>query len=116
MATDRETRLVLVVLVVLAALFVVPGLGMGGLIGFGHMGGMWGWDGTMPWWMFFVGAGMQLLFLVVIAAGAYFLFRTVADSRDGTDEAMQELRRAYARGEMSDEEFERRRERLRRER
>ncbi|MEF8851348.1 MAG: SHOCT domain-containing protein [Haloarculaceae archaeon] len=53
---------------------------------------------------------------MVVGLG-YLLYRAVAGTRTGTpaaDPAVEELRIAYARGEVDDEEYERRRERLQR--
>mgnify|MGYP000120140553 CR=1 FL=1 len=84
------------------------------------MVGTWGsshmWNGPMtggpisPWlW--------TLLWLIVLAAVigiGYFLYGAVGSARSGgSDQAIEELRIAYARGELSDEEFETRLERLR---
>jgi putative membrane protein len=99
--------LLLVALLVLAPLvmmlFALPfmgaGMGWGGMAGMGTMG-VWGWVGP-------------LMALVVLAVGGYLLYGTVSGS--GSDPALEELRSAYARGEMGDEEFEKRRERLRKE-
>lgn len=116
MSTETDGSLLAVVLVALGALFVVPVAGMGfGMGGFGHMGGatfggMWG--GGTPWWMLLVGAVVQLTFLAALVGAGYLAYQTLADSSRG-DDALEELRRAYARGDLTDEEFERRRERLR---
>ncbi|CQH47101.1 DUF2078 family protein [Halobacterium hubeiense] len=67
----------------------------------GHaMGG--GWLGGPVWWLVLVG---------VVAVGLLALTR--GDSGDG-DDALAAARRAYARGDLTDEEYERRREALRR--
>jgi len=80
---------------------------------------MWGgshmWTGGMA-----PGAGMgwlwPLLWLVIVVGVGYVLYSFLRDSDDERpDAAIEELRAAYARGELSDEEFERRLERLRRE-
>ncbi|ELY35161.1 SHOCT domain-containing protein [Haloferax volcanii] len=47
-----------------------------------------------------------------LANGGVLLFRALRDGDDGSDGALDELRRAYARGDIDDEEFDRRRERL----
>ncbi|WP_241768331.1 SHOCT domain-containing protein [Haloferax sp. ATB1] len=60
----------------------------------------------------------MLLWLVVLVGGGYFLYRGliggVGSSLTG-DRALEELRMAYARGNLSDEEFEERRANLSRE-
>jgi len=73
------------------------------------------WAGGLP-----PGAGMgwvwPLLWLVIIVGVGYVLYSFLRGSDDQQpDSAIEELRAAYARGELSDEEFERRLERLRRE-
>ena len=123
MATDtRDTRLVTIVLIVIGALVVLPMVFMGfGMMGFGPMmGGMWGhgtWGGgTVPGWMPLVAVLMQLLFVAAIVGGGYLLYRAVTGTDGDGDRALEELRLAYARGEMSDEEYEQRRETLERDR
>ena len=117
-STDKQ--LVTIVLVVLGALLILPVLFMGfGMMGFGPMmGGMWGghmWgDGTVPGWMVLVGLLMQLLFIAAIVGAGYLIYRAVATSNSGTDQALEELRLAYARGDLTDEEYEQRKEALER--
>ncbi|MFB6164726.1 MAG: SHOCT domain-containing protein [Haloarculaceae archaeon] len=120
MATERTTdgigRIVLVVLaiVVLAPMlmmvFAFPMMGAWG----GMMGGYGGYGGYnySPWW----GIAMLVVWLVVLGGGGYLLYRWLGQSGGvGTDPAMRELRTAYARGDLTDEEFEERRARLERE-
>lgn len=115
MATEtNDTGLVAIVLVTLGALVVLPMVFMG----FGPMmGGMWGhgaWgDGMASGWMPLVAVLVQLLFVAAIIGGGYLLYRAIAGS-DGSDRALEELRLAYARGEVSDEEYEQRRDALER--
>jgi putative membrane protein len=114
--TDRQ--LVWVVLALVAVLIVLPVFGMGfGMMGAGPMmGGMWGdhmWGaGEASGWMLIIGVGMQLLFLAIIVGAIYFGYRAVNTQDGSSDPALEELRMAYARGDLSDEEYERRRERL----
>ena len=68
--------------------------------------------------IFGVPGGIELLFilwlvipLVLVLGLVVLLVRVFSDNRDT---AMEELREAYARGELSDEEFEHRREKLQR--
>ena len=122
MATNVDNRLVVLGIVLLAALLVLPTLAMG-LFGTGHMGGgmwgggMWGggggWgDGGFPTWVFLLAALSQLAFLGLLGLGAYLLYRAVTGRQDSTDAAMEELRLAYARDDLTDEEFENRRDAL----
>jgi putative membrane protein len=55
---------------------------------------------------------MQLLFLAAILGAAYLGYRVLASEPDSSDPALEEAQAAYARGDLSDDEFEERRERL----
>ena len=103
--------LLIVAIVVFAPLlmmmFMMPMMGMmwwtGGAPGAG--------TGMSPVW----GIGMMLVVLVVVLVIGYVLYRALTRSSVGADDpALEELRRTYARGELSQEEFEQRREDLRR--
>ena len=69
------------------------------------------WGTTTPWWLLVVGVVVQLSLLAALVVAGYLAFRALTDSTQ-EDAALEELRRAYARGDLTDEEFERRRERL----
>lgn len=120
MATNTSDRqLVRIVLAIVAVLVVLPALMMGfGVLGTGSVmhgawdHGMWGTGDAASGWAIVIGVAMQLLFLAVVVGGGYLLYRTLTERTETTDTALEELRTAYARGELSDEEFERRRERL----
>ena len=109
MPSSRSLDATTVVLLVLGAIVVLPlvtmDLGFGGSMGYGGMMG-----GGAGWWPL-VGPAV-LAGLLAVLGGGYLLVRR----RDGEqrDEALAQLRTAYARGDLSDEEFERRRERLER--
>jgi putative membrane protein len=115
------TRPVTVVLIILGALVAVPLVFMGfGMMGFGSMmdsggHGMWG-GGTAPGWLLLAGFVMQLLFFATIVGGGYLVYRTVTGTESDPDRALEELRLAYARGDLTDEEYEKRREALERDR
>jgi putative membrane protein len=115
-----DTRLVTVLFLIIGAFILVPIVLMGfGMMGYGGMmGGMWGghmWgDGTVPGWMFVVGIVMQLLFIAALIGGGYLIYKAVAGGESGSDRAIEELRLAYARGELTDDEYEQRREALER--
>lgn len=116
MASDDtllKTLIVIVAVALLAPILVlavmIPVMGMWGRgwhvgdAGMGPMGAWW------PWLLM-----MVPLLLVVLVLG-YLLYRGFQDGDGGTDPALEELRVAYARGDLSDEEFEERRDRLQRE-
>jgi putative membrane protein len=108
-----RTLLVLVIAVLLIPILMmilfVPLMGMAG---WGHMG-QWTETGGMGW----IGIIMWLGFLFLILGGGYLVYRTIVRSNtQAPDAALEELRIAYARGDLSDEEFEQRRDRLQEER
>lgn len=114
-----DRKLVWVVLALVAALIVLPAFAMGfGLMGMGPMmgsawdHGMWGASDGAAGWMFVIGLGLQLLFLALLVSAVYLGYKTLTSSDGSTDPALEDLRSAYARGELDDEEFERRREKL----
>ena len=117
MATDES--LIRTLLIVIAAILLLPvlmmtlAMPMMGIWGGGHMwnGGSWGGAGATWMWLL-----MSIVPLLVILGLGYLLYGAVRQpSVRRTDPAIEELRTAYARGELTDEEFEERRERLRRE-
>lgn len=114
MARNSDTRnLLVLLLVVLGVLVLFPALVMGfSMMGVGGMmgGHMWS-DATAPGWLPLVGIGMPLLFLSTIVVAGYLLYSAVAGD---DDPAIEEVRSAYARGDLSEEEYERRREALER--
>jgi len=113
-SSDSLVRAIVLILAVLVLaplimmLFAVPMWGM-----MGPSGGGWMMDGTVsPVW----GIGMPLVWLVFLVAIGYVVYRGfVGGTATSEDPAMEELRLAYARGDLSDEEFEDRRETLQRE-
>lgn len=118
MTTDNS--LVRTIVIVIAAILLLPVLmmvvmmPMMGMWGWGHMwnGGMW--NGTGATWMWLL---MWLVPLLLVLGGGYLVYRMIRQSdTQQRDAAIEELRAAYARGEVSDEEFDRRYERLQRER
>lgn len=116
MATEND--LVRILIVVVAVVVLLPVLMMAlmmpmmGVWGWGHMadGGMWGNAGGTWMWIL-----MWVVMLAVVGSVGYLIYRLVRRSaKDVSDPALEELRAAYARGDLSDDEFERRRERLKR--
>ena len=70
-------------------------MGRGSMLGGG--GGAWLW--LLMW----------LIVLLVVIGGGYLLYRAVRRPGDrDTDTALEELRLTYARGELTDDEFEKR--------
>jgi putative membrane protein len=95
---------------------ILPVLGM---VGFGSTtGGPWGgqaWsDGTVPGWMVPIGALMGLLFLAATVGAGYLTHRAVTTADGGTGQALEELRVAHARGDLTGEEYEQRKDALER--
>jgi putative membrane protein len=118
MARNTTTRqLATIVLAVLGILVLLPLLLMGtGMMGFGSMMGwnhMWN-NVAMPGWIFVFVIVLQFLFLGAIIGAGYLLYRGITASGHETDPALEELRLAYARGELDDEEYEQRRDALER--
>lgn len=115
----NNSQIVTIILIVVGALVIFPMFFMGfGMMGTGPMmGGMWGggmWgDGTTSW-MFIAGIVMQLLFLAALLGGGYLVYRAIASSENDSNQALEELRVAYARGNLTDDEYEQRRETLER--
>lgn len=109
--TDSLVRTLLIVVAVLLLvpfLMMVLMMPMMGAWGWGHV-----WDGTGATWMWLL---MWVVPLAVVVGLGYLLYGAVRRSRGReTDPAIEELRLAYARGDLSDEEFEQRRDRLQRE-
>jgi putative membrane protein len=112
-----DTRLITILLIVIGAIIILPMgfemMGFGSMMGGMWGGGMWG-DGAVSGWMFIVGIVMQLLFLVAPVGGEYLLYRAVTGGESDFDQAMEELRLAYARGDLTDEEYEQRKTALER--
>lgn len=118
MTSNTDRQLAWVVLAIVVALINIPAFAMGfGMMGVGSMmGGTWGdhmWGSSeASGWMVAIGVGMQLLFLAIVVGGVYLGYRALTTQDESVDPALEELRSAYARGDLSDEEYERRRERL----
>lgn len=116
MSDQRQNNsLVWVVFVVVAVIVLLPLFMMMFMMSMMGMMGWWGGGGTgvvfSPVWNIM----MMLIGLIVVVGLGYILYRGLIRSQDSQyDRALVELRTTYARGEISDEEFERRRERLQR--
>ncbi|RRJ29391.1 SHOCT domain-containing protein [Halocatena pleomorpha] len=106
--TDDTLRIILIVLTVivlgpiLLMLLAFPMMGMwGGMVHGGRF--------VSPLW----NVGMMLVWFVILVSGGYLVYRWLSNSaRHGSDPALEELRLAYARGEISEEEYEQRRSKL----
>lgn len=110
--SETRSDLTTVLLVILGIVVLWPLLMMGfggmGMMGYGGMMGGPYSDGGYS----IVGVVLQFVFMVVLLGGGYLLARRLIGHRESRDEALEELRVAYARGDLSDEEFETRRETL----
>lgn len=118
MAAQRSNDgLLRIVVIVVGGIVLLPLLLMALMM---PMMGMMGWSWhtgvggrISPLW----GIGMMLVWFVVLLGGGYLLFRGVASGLghdEASDPALAELRLAYARGDLTDQEFEERRSRLER--
>lgn len=116
METQRSNDgLLRVVLIVLAIVVLFPLLMMAFAMPMMPMMGWW-WGGGMagglsPLW----GIGMMLVWLVVLVGIGYLLYRGLIGRVEPSltaDRALEELRVAYARGDLTEEEFEQRRSKL----
>lgn len=107
-----------IVLVVLAILILFPLLMMVFALPMMGMMGWWWGNGVMggglsPLW----GFGMMLVWLLVLVGIGYFLYRELigrVETDRATDPALEELRLAYARGDFTEDEYEERRQNLKR--
>lgn len=107
----RTVLLVILILIAIPSVMMVVMMPIMGVWGFDHIGG-WTLDGTGGTWAWIL---MWLMMLAILVGGGYALYREFATgSTDGSEPALDELRMAYARGALSDEEFETRRDKLRR--
>ncbi|GGM71824.1 putative membrane protein [Halarchaeum rubridurum] len=103
---------VLLALPLLGALFVTP-FAMGGAYGGMHGGGMYGgmYGGGTGGWL--LGLLVPLALLLGLGYVAYRVLGVADEGEDGSeDAALTELRAAYARGDLTTEEYEERRDRL----
>ncbi|MDQ2052868.1 SHOCT domain-containing protein [Natronolimnohabitans sp. A-GB9] len=108
----RAILLVIALIVLIPLLMMLVAWPMMGLWGGGHMWNDGMWNGTGGTWMWMIG---WLPLLLVLLGGSYLLYKAVDRAGgSGEDAALEELRLAYARGDLTDEEYEQRRERLKR--
>jgi putative membrane protein len=114
--SDSSKTVVIAIAIVLGAFFLLPafmGLGMMGMFPFGGMmGAMMGWGPSVGWgWVF------PLVLWGGIITTIVFLVRGVTRGGGGTsyhgeDTALDILKKRYARGEITREEFQERRRAL----
>lgn len=110
--TSKRNGLIGIVLVVGAVVLLVPFVLMAFMMPMMWMfGGMGAGGGALisPLW----GIGMMVVVLLVVIGIGYALFRILTRiGVESGDSAIEELRIAYATGELSQEEFEQRRDDL----
>ncbi|HXK32882.1 MAG TPA: SHOCT domain-containing protein [Dehalococcoidia bacterium] len=73
---------------------------------------MWEMHDGWGWWMVFGWVWMALLIALVVWAVVAVTSREGSAQGRGEGDALEILRRRYARGEIDEEEFEQRRQRL----
>lgn len=98
----------------IGSVLLVPSVGVAtAQHGGGHTGGMGGIGGMggFGWWPL-IWTLILLTVIILIGYGVYIYGRPHDIGRDQSDDALGTLRSRYARGELSDEEFEERRRRL----
>ena len=109
-SNDQALRILLIVIALILLLPVLMMAFAWPMMGMWDGGHMWGWEGEpVSVW------GMMLMWLVplaVVLAVGYLLYRGAVHTGRSGDPALEELRLAYARGDLTDEEFETRRTRL----
>ena len=116
MSTDdslvRTVLILVAVILLLPLVMMILAMPVMGLWGWGHMWDGGAWNGTGAAWMWLLMSIVPVATVLVVGYLLYRLLRRPAARR--SDPALEELRVAYARGEISDEEFEERRKRLER--
>lgn len=115
-SSPQGDSLLRIVLIILAIIVLFPILMMAFAMPMMRMMGWWGSGGSQiglsPLW----GIGVMVLFLAILLGIGYFLYRSIMEGQvHSHDRALEELRIAYARGELDDEEYEQRRNRLQQE-
>jgi putative membrane protein len=112
-STESLLRVVLIVLLALLLLPVLMMLLFAPMMGAAGWGHMWGVEGaTGGTWAMVL---MWLLPLLLLLGLGYLIYSMLTGT-PRHDQAIEELRAAYARGDLTSEEFEERRERLQQER
>ena len=107
--TERSTASVIVVIVLLLVglLFILPMFGMwmwGPVMMGGGMMGRWGYPSGMGWGFMLVGMLIPLLFVVLLAAGAYLLLSPRKEPVE-SEKALAILNERYAKGEITKEQY-----------
>jgi len=107
-SVDRWSRLLVVALAVIVGVPVLVMLVTAPLM-MGAWGGMMGYGGVGPGWTI----GLGLVWLLVLVGGGLLVHRWLTGGEGRTtDPALRELRQAYARGDLTAEEYEERLARL----
>lgn len=113
MPSSNQLRNTTIILLVLTVVIILPlltlGMRFGGMMGYD---GMMGRYGTTNLWWPLIGMLAQLIILFLLLGAVYLIFSRLTKQQASRDPALEELRLAYARGDISDEEFETRREKL----
>ncbi len=114
MEDSAKTALIVIAVAILVVL-ALPIL-WGSVIMGGMMGGGFGWTGGWGWGL--LGAGTMIIFWVAVIVGVVLLVRwlmntgQVGQTTPREANALEILKRRYARGEITREEYEEMRQRI----
>ena len=107
--SDREKDLILLFVVLVVLIGILPVLMMWGMWGGGFMHGMEGMMGY-GWWFTPL---IPLAFLVLLVLGVYYLLKELTRTEPSHGErALELLKERYAKGEITREEYLKRKEKL----
>ncbi len=102
----------IIVVFVLPMLLMVLILPVMGMWNGPHMFNGWMGSGVAPGVVGLIWFLMTVLFLMIIVGVGFLILRAATSTTEEDDPAIQELRKAYARGDLTEEEFETKMERL----
>ena len=109
-AMTQANTLLKLAIVVGVLLFVLPAVMW--MIMPHSQAGVWSHMGDGIWFVFGGWLMMVLVPLLFVLLVGYFIYAVAMGGSEDNDNALETLREAYARGDIDDEEFDRRRRKL----